>query len=249
MQSVALRNFEDDMLGHMTEFFPTQRRAFGEAHARLVIRHIIDRAFRLGFVIERDACLYLTNALMLGSNFDEDLMLPWAKMILDDSAGGSPSARIDRLTERAMDYVDRLAGEDNSWLTSALGCIQRDLDRFSREPIEDFKEEMLCRLPALFPSKFNYVGEDITRSVIAHAELTARRYGLTTPRGTALYCATAFVVGSSFDRDPQLQRIGEALRNGAEKSPQERAERLLSAALWYLNTWLLHNPEAVTENG
>jgi len=246
-QAVALRNFEDDMLAHMTEFFPTHRRVFGEAHARRVIRYILDRAFRRGFLTERDACLYFTNALMLGSHFDEDMLIPWAKAILEDPAGGSASARIARVTERALAHMDRLAGQDNVRLNRALVRIRRDLDRFACEPVADFRHDMTRNLSALFPAKFECVEEDAMRRAIECSEAAARDLGLTTVRGAALYCACALILGSAFSSDPQVHRLGEAIRGGAGISPEARADLIFSAASWYLDAWL-SGPERVVSH-
>ena len=73
-----------------------------------------------GFVTERDICLYLTLVATLGGNFDSDPQLPWAKTMLTDSTVREPSIRIDRLTDHAMEFLDRTVGKKDHYLNLSV---------------------------------------------------------------------------------------------------------------------------------
>lgn len=237
----SLEDFEDDTVVHVKTHFPNHDRILGESRIRKVIRYGIRRAHHHGLTTERSMCLYVTLMLMLGSNFDVDLQLPWAATILSDDALKPQSARVDRLTETAMEHLDRVAGTDNLHLNRALFRMRRGLPRIAAQPLVEgvgFSESMLIHFGDLFPRKYDTVGEHHVRLALQHGMGTAGRYGLTTDRDLAVYTSFVFVLGTAFDGDPQLTAITDVLTEDAAIDPRPKADRLCEKAMSFLEMWL-----------
>lgn len=97
----ATLEFEKRMVVHLQRLFPDATAELGKMGLRTVIRFGIQRAFRYGLEREYDVCLYLHVMLALGSRFDEDPALPWARAALEDTRR-TPSGRIDGLYDRVF---------------------------------------------------------------------------------------------------------------------------------------------------
>src|SRR5687768_1038870 len=93
--NAALKNFEEEMVRHVKEFFPNHYRMIRENELRTFINYAFLRAKEYGFTTKRNVCLYLNNMLALGSNFDHDPLYPWVYDILKEKTRHSPIARID----------------------------------------------------------------------------------------------------------------------------------------------------------
>ena len=125
----VLKNFEDEMVEHIKEFFPNHFRIIGAFQIRNVVRYGIERAKTYGFTTQRNVSLYITLMPFLGSNFDiDDIQLPWTKKILYDKNIKNPSARIDKLADRAIAFSDEIAGKDNIHLNRVLIKLHKKFD-------------------------------------------------------------------------------------------------------------------------
>jgi hypothetical protein len=238
----VLTRFEDDMLAHVARYFPAHHRILGEPQVRTVIRHAGERARAHGFDTERNLCLYLTLTLMLGSHFDVDVLLPWAAVMLDDPAVPIATLRIDHFTNEAMAYLDRLAGPKNRHLEQVFPALREALAEILDDPghAADAGADPRCarHLQRIFPHKYEAVGEENVSRLIVAATASARRYGLTTWRDTMIYVVCAFLMGSSFDRDPQFPWADEALTDRHAPDGEARATRLLERGLAWVDAWL-----------
>lgn len=80
----------------------------------------IHRAAANGFTQPREIGRYVALLPMLGTYFDEDPLLPWAQTTLKSHVAASQEIRMDRLFCAAMDYVERIAGEDGRFARNAM---------------------------------------------------------------------------------------------------------------------------------
>jgi len=235
---VALEQFVDETLAHVEAHFPDHLRTFGRPRVREAVAFDVGQARAHGLTTERSMCLYVTLAMMLGSTFDRDLHVPWAAQILGEAA--PQTARIDALTDQAMEHLDRIGGAEDRHRDRAFLRFRKILPRLAQAPLVedlDLEESMLSHFGAFFPRKYDAVGEPQLRLALRHALGAAGRYGLAADYARAVYAALAFLMGSAFDDDPLLSPLADALRGGAA-GEQAKVERLVEGALALLDTWL-----------
>ena len=227
----VLDQFEERMLGYLAESFPKQSALLGPDRMRGIIALGRQRSARYELLTERDIYLYLTLMLMLGSWFDEDPQLPWCAARLTARSILHPPARLNQLHSETMDYLDRVAGEDNEHLIRALLRI-RAFDPASADgiPADVFEEEMVKTLSGFYPQKAAHQGAEATRLVVRNAAAVAGRAGLASQRSVCLLAGLAFMLGSGFHRDPQFPWAQDAL------PPEGRAnlDALQSGAMQFL---------------
>jgi hypothetical protein len=140
-----------------------------------------------------------------------------------------------------MEYLDRIAGTDDLHLNRALLRMRRSFPRIAAQPLVeglDLAESMLFHFGALFPRKYDAVGEHHVRLALQHGMGVAGRYGLTTERDLAVYSSFVFVLGSAFDQDPQLTAITNVLTDDAALDPRLKTDRLCEKAMSFLEMWL-----------
>jgi len=214
-EAEALARFEERMLGYLAGSFAKQSALLGPAQMRLVIALGRKRAAEYGHLTEREIYLYLTLMLMLGSWFDQDPQLPWCAAGLTDGSILHPPARLSRLHSQAMDYLDRVAGENNEHLIKALLRI-RAFDPATAESIPEgrFEDEMVKLLSGFYPQKAAHQGEEATRAVVRDAGALAGEHGLRGRKAVCLLAGLAFMLGSGFHRDPQFPWAQNALPAG-----------------------------------
>lgn len=239
--AAALKDFEDETVLHVKKHFPKHYQFLGDDKIRGVIRHGIRRAHGHGLTTQRSMCLYITLMMMLGSNFDIDLHLPWAAEILGDPTPMPQSARVNRLTDAALKYLDRIAGKDSLHINRALFRMRRALPKIAAQPLledMDLTESMLTQLGQIFPRKYDAVGEALVRSALHQGMKACGQYGMTTDQDVAVYTGLAFALGTGFDEDPLFSVFSEILRSDAGADPRPKAARLCEAGTSVLDFWL-----------
>ena len=184
---------------------------------------------------------------MLGSGFDADPQLPWARAILEEATIGDETTRVDFLYDRALEHLDRVA-EDYRMLAGASGGgdVLEELRAVRAEPNEPIAPaeagavagRIAARLGAVFPRKARVLGDAGVADVTARGLAVAGRYNVGTPRGAFACTAMMFVAGTHFDAEPQLPWVAEILRDPLPAEPAARANRLVDALTSFLRTWL-----------
>jgi hypothetical protein len=106
----------------------------------------------------------------------------------------------------------------------------------------DFSRKIKERLLAIYPEKYDFIGDAAIDGTIRRALEEARRHGVTSDAGAALFIGLMFTVGHGMARDPHLPWIGHTLGNTAIADPNKRAERLYSKAMTYLDAILSSLP-------
>lgn len=237
-EQAAMVAFELRMVDHLRTYFPWHYRMWGPETARTVVRYGIQKAQGYRFATERDICLYVTLIATLGGNFDADRQLPWAKQILTDPAIREPTIRIDRLTDRAMEFLDQTVGKNDHYLNRALLRVRNELDELLADPsFPDLPTHALGMLEKLFPQKYRTVGEALLRGVVTDGVQRASTYGIVTRRGQLLFIGLLFMFGGGFDTDPQLPDLAAALKD-SELAEQAKVEKLHQIALLYVEKWV-----------
>jgi hypothetical protein len=96
----ADETFPERVRALLASRLPEQRAALAGPEGLAAVEAEIARARARGFEGERDACLFVTLAFVLGRDFDA---APWATDLLADPRFPSPTARIDALWATAKD--------------------------------------------------------------------------------------------------------------------------------------------------
>jgi len=93
---LSCARFEERMLTHLGQFFPTQCEALGQRQLGEIIQSGIRSAATYGIVAERDVCLYIDAMILSGRHSSIDHNLPWAQEILHgvDARGAGPTAAL-----------------------------------------------------------------------------------------------------------------------------------------------------------
>ena len=232
----AVRNFENRMLAHLQECFPKHSKFLGEPGVRQVIRCGLERAKGYGLETERGLRLYVDLMFLLGSGFDADPQLPWAAEILNDKKLPDEAFRIDRLHEKATEYLDKVGGARNEHIDRVLRQIRQE--RIEAFPASRSADYILPWLNLLHPEKCQYVGEACLRRLLERGVERAEAHGLASPRGVLVCVALMFILGSGFDADPQFPWVAAILNDPSGDHPDQRAQRLHLAAMEYLEKWL-----------
>lgn len=210
MEQYAERAFESEMVAHIREFAPARAKSMGEERLRTVARTGLSKARGHGFTCRGPLRLYLDLMCLFGSDFDTDPQCRWASEILSDTQAGIEMQRAARLYERAMTFMNEIAGSDRELL--ALG-----LQRISATPLRQFQSGDLERsiLDALFrayPQKARQTGEDGLHVLFVKAVGGAEGLHLNAPIGTALLTLTMSAAGSGVVGDPiYSSRIEQAI--------------------------------------
>jgi hypothetical protein len=228
LEVAAQQRFENELLDDLESVFARQFRWLGRDGMAKVARLGIGRAARHGLDSDRDIFVYVTLMLLLGSYFDEDPQLPWAAAELDRHA--PPVLRLESLYEAAMDYLDRVAGEENEHLIRAVARARKvDIQMFDHVRREKLPGELTAWLGRLYPEKWSCQGEAATRAVAERAVAAAADHRLRQPAGAVLLAALAFMTGAGFARDPQLPWAAETLAGNL--APAEKLDKLNQQAM------------------
>ena len=242
LEQVTVRNFENRLIEHLEEFFPKQCEILGKEQTLKVVRLGIERAEQYGLITERDLHLYVGLMFMLGSYFDQDPQLPWAAKILTDENIAYPSHRADQMHNRAMAYLNQVAGKDSQYLDRALRKAHElpvsALSRTGENKQLSFGDYVLKLLYSLFSEKYQAVGDDAIRQLVRQGYQSARSQNLADDFGIATYIGLMFILGSGFGRDPQYPWAEAVLSDANLTDPIKKGELLHKGAMAHLEKWL-----------
>ena len=93
----AIEAFVDKMVVHLNKCFPDKCNAMDEPKLRELVKYGIQRAASYKISSERDVCKYVDLMMVFGQDFDQDLKLPWAAEILNNTAIIKPATKVGRL--------------------------------------------------------------------------------------------------------------------------------------------------------
>lgn len=231
--------FENSMVAHVKEFFPNHFNMFKETKVREVIGYGIERARFYGFTTERSLSLYITQMFMMGSNFDEDILLPWAKAILSDKNIPNQTLRINELMAKTSDYFGKISGDDNKWLFRALLRLRDGLAPFLiQKPAGNIEDHIAIFLHGTYPEKYAYVVESGLLSLIRKGVNEAGTYQITSDRGVSLWVVFMFMLGTAFVSDPQFSWAREILKNDSILDPEKKVDMLYAEGMTILEGFL-----------
>lgn len=194
-------HFVDEMLEHARQYFPNHIKLAGEDGVRRTAGYAIDLGKKYEWRTHRSVFQLFNNMLLLGSHFLSDPQYPWIAELVQDNSE-DPDECISLLSDRVVDFFDRLAGEQQLVLNKALQQLCRrpeelllQLQQCDAVHFEQFFQEF-------FPSKYEALGEEVFKDAQQSAALVARSYGLKMEGDAWTHVLFAFLGGSHYDRDP-----------------------------------------------
>lgn len=233
----VLSRFESGLLQHTERYFRNHWRALGAEPLRETIRLGIARAKIHRLVSQRDVYLYVGVMLYLGSGFDTDLQLPWARRLLEGEDIAFGPSRAESVYDEAREHMRRVYGLANEHLDAAL---QRGRNVFGSPltiaPIRS-EADLLAGLAWLFPKKFDAAGPGAMHALAVHGAEAIRQRNIATTRGAVLYMGLMFMLGQGFDSDPQFPWAAAALADDVVRDPAQRVERLANQSRAQLALW------------
>ncbi|HXG17822.1 MAG TPA: hypothetical protein VNN62_01945 [Methylomirabilota bacterium] len=104
----ARRQFEEQMVTHVKQFFREQCDRLGYSKVREVVRYGIQRAEDYGITNRSAICKYLNLMFAFGQDFDKDSRFPWARSILESQMGAVE--KVEHLYATAMTKLAQACG-------------------------------------------------------------------------------------------------------------------------------------------
>jgi len=247
-----IRAFEDRTCAHLQRYFPRHYLLLGDEPMRTVVRQGWQKAGTYGLTAECCVRSYIEFMCRLGSGFDTDPLLPWAARILNDKAAFGEIERGDRLYHQAWNYIDHISRDyrDNAgqpttarFMGEFRGLRHGRDDILTENSYPEFASELTWQIETNFPAKCAYVGRERWLGVIPQGVRSARAFGITTERGTALFTILRFVLGEGFAHDPLLPWASNILNDRAITNQTEKIDRLYAEGLGFLKRWWDSAPE------
>ena len=216
----AQRLFEDDLGALVSRRFPVDAELLGEPGLRRVVAFGMERASRRGLSIRGDVAGYVCLMFVLGSRFDEDPQLPWARRALSASPG-----RLGTLLADAAGHVRRTAGPKGEAYT-------RVLLRVLHTPWPGFRAEPPGPgSGASTPPRWRRFGPHAFALVRQLGRELAGRHGLDIGHGAALCAGLMLALGTGFATDPLQPWVEPLTREPLGAPPGDARTRDLYAAV------------------
>jgi hypothetical protein len=224
------------MVVHLQSFVPRFSEILGDAGLRRCIRFGVERARVYGIENPGFLRFYVELMFMYGGMFDTDPLVPWARRILRNPSIPNEAARVNRLYEAMLWYLEHIGGPKRSFATQALRNLQKG--RFKDMPVAELRaseQKALDALSELYPQRCAYLGEPLLRQLLQRGAEEAARHGIGTDRGIVLLTGMMFAMGHGAAEDPLLPWISTTLRDPAIKDPERRVARLEKRTQIYLD--------------
>lgn len=221
------------MVEHLSHYAPRHCQVIGEACVRSAVRLGMARAAGYGLDRRGAVRFYIESMFMFGSDFDTDPQIPWAAELLA-TPYLDPMAKASRLYERAMDYIDTIAGADHVHAKEALQRLRLQAFDDFPSPGEGFVAAMRAKLDEIHPQKLKYLGEERAHALISIGAQLPGPLSMSAERGAALCVGTMFALGHGFAHDPLLPWIERTVTKPGF-SPEMRVRRLHSRMMTYLD--------------
>lgn len=233
LRAHSRRDPDRQLIEHVRERFPVDLELIGEPALAAAVPIARERAAELGFETRDQVRRYFDLTLVLGSHFHRDPMLPWTAEALDPRRRRDPDARIARLHESALAYLDRTAGPDGKYFRAAMLRVRKlEFDRLDVD--SDLREAQSALLRDLYPERAAELDDD---SLVEYLDELAGEASLREARSNAermLDSLLAFMLGIGFAEDPLLPWVTELRSASDEMEPDEAARSLYGGAKAHL---------------
>ncbi len=225
-KNLELEQFEDAMVVHLKGYVPRSWEVLGEPGIRQCIRLGVERARVYGVNNPGLLRFYVELMFLFGSLFDTDPLYPWAGQILQDPAIESQAARIGRLYQATLVYLDAVGGTGPEVEVVILRNLQRVLSADFSQADPRFEQQLLDAVVSIQPRRCAHLGNPPLRQLLQRARAAAAGHHVATDAGIIVFTVLMFAIGHGFTEDPTFPRIGDRLRSLSIKDPSQRASHL-----------------------
>lgn len=203
LELVRPETFRPRMLQHIANEFPETAEMCGEEGILRIIDSGLSRIGQYGLKSNFEACLFIDMTIMLGTGFDTDPLLPWARKILSE-AYPDKTAQIERLMWSATDFQKKAIPEEGGYpLVTFTKMMDSDYDDLEDRIKTITDEEFLTFLNELWPQKFAQIPAEAFKSLFEQSISLAAGYRLTSKEAVRYYQLLMFLLGHRFDMDFQ----------------------------------------------
>lgn len=234
-EKAAVGNFVQTAVRHLQENAPVHCGFLGDDGTREAVEYGLRRAEKYDLTTERSLLMYLDLMFMLCRDFDRDPLLPWAVEILRDQGISSELARMNRLYQKASEYLQRVVGPKNEYIDAALRAIRQETPRWSHGG--DFEAQMVWWFERIYPEKTAYIGDQGIRALLQRGAESAKAHGIGSHRGLMIYTALMFLLGSHFSEDPLFRWARDILDDSQIPDEPQKVDRLYAASMNCLEQW------------
>jgi hypothetical protein len=236
--AIAWREFRTRLAVHLAETVPWGA-AIWEPHGpEEFIGFAAERALHYGFETERQITVYVTLAALLGSRFDEDPCLPWARGTLFHPAHANATARCDALLDAALLHLRRVDGPEGEALLDGLGTVLPALEGKAQDaPIP--------LLQKAFPAR---AASAEAQAALAQAMVNADGFALIQPAGGLMAGLLTLFYGPFFYADPQWPALRDTLYD-ATLPPAEKTAKARAITLGWVKARIGALPQATDADG
>ena len=228
------------MVEELRGFAPRLCEVAGEAAVRQVIQLGVRRAEGYGLSCCGPIRFYIELMFTLGSDFDTDPQLPWARSVLTDESVPDEMSRAGKLYEAMCEYCDHVFGPHNEYAIQAL----RRATEIQLEKLDvlqgGIESRGVAMMEAFYPPKASYLGEDTLRVVVQRGLDLAESHGIARDDGRLLLIGLIFCFGHGVANDRLYPWVADTLRRSRLDDPDDRAQRLYQKVRVYFDAMLRH---------
>lgn len=234
-QRRALERFVPEAMEYLDRALGDATAFYGREALAATIHYGVERARSYGIVGRHDVCHYLRlMCTLLGSDFDQDPLYPWAADILKDSYT-PPNDKIMRLVGQADQFLWQIQQREPHYFKRVLACTRNNL--FSRLPdsVEPrrLQATVLMEVRNYLPGKVSCVGEVNVTLLIEQGAEEARAQGLQRGPDIAAFIQFMFIHGVHFYSDPRFPQT-RAIFSGSATTGKEKIEAMFSQTRRFL---------------
>lgn len=222
-----LKSFEHQMFSHIAEHFPVHAGLLGRAGLSKVIILGIAKAKQYGFSTRYEVCLFIDMMIMLGSEFDTDIQLPFVSRLLNEQPSQEQLQKIEIVYKASIAHIEKTLGKEEVFPINALSKIRDlDLNELEKRLSVNFRQSLEEELKVLWPEKCIDHHKNIVSNLIDQGIAKANSYGFSKPLHNAYFVMFMFVMGHEFDKDPLYPWVEKVLNDPELTDEEDKFSRL-----------------------
>lgn len=202
------KQFAQDRLGLFTEemvaYFSDNEKYYaeliGEDGLREVVKLGINRAKSHGITWQSPVRLYIHLMFHLGSYFDVDPLLTWARKTLENpDYAGAQQVRMNRVREQKILFFNDIYGENREHLKKIISRVYADV-KSGNLPNRDI--EINGYISSMMPNRFKEENKALILDLVADTQRHLINLGMTRISSTVILTIMRILYGIGVPNDP-----------------------------------------------
>lgn len=231
VRTASALNFDHEMVTHLAGYAPKLYELRGPNVFLEYVKAGRAKARALGFTCRGPIRMVLETMVTFGWQFDTDPVLPGIRAALKDRSRSNEMDRAEVVFNAIDEYWSEAVGERGELAIAALDRV----GQIAQAPVPANTGELLNRLRACHPQRFEHAGEAAMRDLVTLAIDSCRTHKLTTQSGISLICALMFGFGHGILDDPLYPWIRSVIDDVRLSGPEERVQRIKDRSLVYID--------------